>query len=155
MLRFCDELIARVTRADATGSKLLRADSERWTELLGLPGGLVRAARSVRRRLLAADHARRPLEASAARQLAVADGLHRSARPHPRASHRRPTHLVSRRFRSRDAAAAASIEHYRRQWPPPPRAPAPGSRLGRVEAPLGVACCVVFGASSKYQRPAP
>jgi Transposase DDE domain group 1 len=30
MLRFCDELIARVTRAGATGEKLLRADSGFW-----------------------------------------------------------------------------------------------------------------------------
>jgi len=30
MLRFCDELIARVTRAGATGVKLLRADSGFW-----------------------------------------------------------------------------------------------------------------------------
>lgn len=30
MLRFCDELIARVTRAGATGAKLLRADSGFW-----------------------------------------------------------------------------------------------------------------------------
>jgi Transposase DDE domain group 1 len=30
MLRFCDELIARVTRAGATGIKLLRADSGFW-----------------------------------------------------------------------------------------------------------------------------
>nr|MDQ2982025.1 IS1380 family transposase [Actinomycetota bacterium] len=32
MLRFCDELIARVTRAGATGSKLLRADSGFWSK---------------------------------------------------------------------------------------------------------------------------
>src|SRR4051794_9747598 len=31
MLRFCDELIARVTRAGATGRKLLRADSGFWS----------------------------------------------------------------------------------------------------------------------------
>jgi len=31
MLRFCDELIARVTRAGATGPKLLRADSGFWS----------------------------------------------------------------------------------------------------------------------------
>ncbi len=31
MLRFCDELIARVTRAGATGAKLLRADSGFWS----------------------------------------------------------------------------------------------------------------------------
>lgn len=31
MLRFCDELIARVTRAGATGVKLLRADSGFWS----------------------------------------------------------------------------------------------------------------------------
>src|SRR3954449_5668559 len=31
MLRFCDELIARVTRAGATGLKLLRADSGFWS----------------------------------------------------------------------------------------------------------------------------
>jgi hypothetical protein len=30
MLRFCDELIARITRAGATGVKLLRADSGLW-----------------------------------------------------------------------------------------------------------------------------
>src|SRR5213592_3475370 len=30
MLRFCDELIARVTRAGASGVKLLRADSGFW-----------------------------------------------------------------------------------------------------------------------------
>jgi hypothetical protein len=30
MLRFTDELIARVTRAGATGVKLLRADSGFW-----------------------------------------------------------------------------------------------------------------------------
>ena len=30
MLRFCEELIARVTRAGATGVKLLRADSGFW-----------------------------------------------------------------------------------------------------------------------------
>jgi hypothetical protein len=30
MLRFCDELIARVTRAGADGVKLLRADSGFW-----------------------------------------------------------------------------------------------------------------------------
>jgi hypothetical protein len=32
MLRFCDELIARVIRAGATGSKLLRADSGFWSK---------------------------------------------------------------------------------------------------------------------------
>ncbi len=32
MLRFCDELIARVTRAGATGPKLLRADSGFWSK---------------------------------------------------------------------------------------------------------------------------
>ena len=32
MLRFCDELIARVTRAGATGAKLLRADSGFWSK---------------------------------------------------------------------------------------------------------------------------
>jgi hypothetical protein len=32
MLRFCDELIARVNRAGATGTKLLRADSGFWSE---------------------------------------------------------------------------------------------------------------------------
>ena len=31
MLRFCDELIARIERAGATGSKLLRADSGFWS----------------------------------------------------------------------------------------------------------------------------
>ena len=31
MLRFCDELIARVTRAGAAGPKLLRADSGFWS----------------------------------------------------------------------------------------------------------------------------
>jgi len=36
MLRFCDELIARVTRAGATGVKLLRADSGFWnTKVFG------------------------------------------------------------------------------------------------------------------------
>ena len=32
MLRFCDELIARVNRAGATGAKLLRADSGFWNK---------------------------------------------------------------------------------------------------------------------------
>ena len=32
MLRFCDELIARVDRAGATGPKLLRADSGFWAK---------------------------------------------------------------------------------------------------------------------------
>lgn len=32
MLRFCDELIARVDRAGATGEKLLRADSGFWAK---------------------------------------------------------------------------------------------------------------------------
>ncbi len=32
MLRFCDELIARVDRAGATGVKLLRADSGFWSK---------------------------------------------------------------------------------------------------------------------------
>lgn len=32
MLRFCDELIARVARAGATGTKLLRADSGFWSK---------------------------------------------------------------------------------------------------------------------------
>jgi hypothetical protein len=32
MLRFCEELIARVTRAGATGVKLLRADSGFWSK---------------------------------------------------------------------------------------------------------------------------
>jgi hypothetical protein len=34
ILRFCDELIARVTRAGATGAKLLRADSGFWNAKL-------------------------------------------------------------------------------------------------------------------------
>ena len=39
MLRFCDELIARVDRAGASGAKLLRADSGFWnTKVFELPG---------------------------------------------------------------------------------------------------------------------
>ena len=37
------------------------------------------------------DHARRPLDAAPARPLALADRLHRSAHPHPSATHRRLT----------------------------------------------------------------
>jgi hypothetical protein len=37
MLRFCDELIARLARAGATGPKLLRADSGFWSRLAIIP----------------------------------------------------------------------------------------------------------------------
>jgi hypothetical protein len=66
----------------------------RWTSVLGLPGHTIRAARTVRRRLLPA----RPphphgtaLDAAPARPLALAARLHRSAHPHPRTHDRRLT----------------------------------------------------------------
>ena len=64
----------------------------RWTQLLGLPDTTVRAARTLRRRLLA--HPRPPDPHAAAgrctsRPLALARRLHRRARPHPRAPRRR------------------------------------------------------------------
>ena len=67
----------------------------RWTQLLGLPDTTVRAARTLRRRLL--QHPRPPdtprtrLDAAPARPLALARRLHQRAQRHPRAARRRLT----------------------------------------------------------------
>ena len=67
----------------------------RWTQLLGLPDTTVRAARTLRRRLLAhprpPDPPRARLDAAPARPLALARRLHQRAQPHPRAARRRLT----------------------------------------------------------------
>ena len=64
----------------------------RWTQLLGLPDSTVRAARTLRRRLLTIPgrltrHGR-ALDTPPARPLALARRLHRRARPDPRAPRR-------------------------------------------------------------------
>ena len=67
----------------------------RWTQLLGLPDTTVRAARTLRRRLL--EHPRPPdpprtrLDAAPPGPLALARRLHQRAQPHPRAPRRRLT----------------------------------------------------------------
>ena len=67
----------------------------RWTQLLGLPDTTVRAARTLRRRLLQRprppDPPRARLDASPPRPLALARRLHQRAQPHPRAPRRRLT----------------------------------------------------------------
>ena len=67
----------------------------RWTQLLGLPDTTVRAARTLRRRLLAGprppDPPRTRLDAAPPGPLALARRLHSRAQPHPRAPRRRLT----------------------------------------------------------------
>jgi hypothetical protein len=66
----------------------------RWTQLLGLPDTTVRAARTLRRRLLAIPGrltSRARLDAAPARALALARRLHQRAKRHPRGASRRLT----------------------------------------------------------------
>ena len=96
----------------------------RWTQLLGLPDTTVRAARTLRRRLLAipgrltAPRAR--LDAAPARPLALARRLHQRAQPHPRAPRRL---ITGRRDRRRPADPSGRPGHAHRC----PRAPPNGS----------------------------
>ena len=60
MLRFCDELIARVTRAGADGAKLLRADSGFWNNKVfrsagAPPTGGAQSRSTVRKAIRAVD----------------------------------------------------------------------------------------------------
>ena len=77
----------------------------RWTELLGLPDGPIRAARTVSPTTASASRPpgqpRRALHAAPARPLALADRVHRSAHPHPSPPRRRLSARGLRPARSR------------------------------------------------------
>ena len=89
MLRFCDELIARVTRAGATGVKLLRADSGFWNnrvfERLERAGWQYSIGVRVTKMMRAAveaipEHAWQPIEYPEGGEAQIAETRHRGRR---------------------------------------------------------------------------
>ncbi len=86
----------------------------RWTGVLGLPGQTVRAARTVRRQLLAtarpADPHRAALDASPARPLALAARVPQSAGAHPSARSRCLTRPKLAEAQSTHPATTATIQ---------------------------------------------